>query len=192
MRLFVAIELGDPLIRSLVARIDRLRHEIEQAWPRLPVRWVGASNLHITLVFLGEVGEESSLAVRAALDRPIAVAPFELTLAGLGIFPSSGPLRVVWMGVAQGAEPARVIHAEVARRLAPLDYRPESRPYTPHLTIARVKDARGPGARQARELVRRFPAGGGVTRVESVTLFRSHLSPRGSTYEPLLRVPLEE
>jgi len=191
MRLFVAIELGDSLIRSLVAQIDRLRHETEQSCPGLPVRWVGA-NLHVTLVFLGEVGEESSPAVREALDRPIAVAPFALTLAGFGTFPSSGPLRVVWMGVAQGAEAAKVVHAEVVRRLAPLGCRPESRPYTPHVTIARVKEARGPGARSARELVRRFPAGGGVTTVESVTLFRSHLSPRGSTYEPLLRVPLEQ
>ena len=84
----------------------------------------------------------------------------------------------------------RELYRRIEHRLVPLGFAAERRPYTPHLTIARVKDpGRAPG-RVIRASIAAVPASCGESTVNAVTLFRSRLSPRGAAYEPLLRVPL--
>ena len=80
-------------------------------------------------------------------------------------------------------------HAALARRLAPLGYLPEARAYSPHVTLARVKEP-GRAARAVRQALADDPADCGRTIAGALTLFRSRLSPHGAVYEPLLRVPL--
>jgi 2'-5' RNA ligase len=190
MRLFVGIELGESLAASVGAAVTRLRSELHQSCPGLAARWVSHANLHLTLVFIGEVADSDRSAVSAALEPPFGVSAFDLGVSGFGAFPVSGPLRVIWMGIAQGVRDLSVLHEEVNGRLVRVGRAAEARPYSPHLTVARVKDARGVPARAVRDAVRASIAGGGSTRVEAVTLFRSRLSREGSAYEPLMRVPL--
>lgn len=188
MRLFAGIELGDSLANTVEATVARLRSRIHHSWPELSARWVPRDNLHLTLVFIGEVADRESAAVRSAIEPAFAVQPFALRIDGFGTFPPSGPLRVIWMGVAEGARELTRLHDEVNGRLS----RPaEARPYAPHLTVARIKEARGPVARAAREAVHAASGPGGTTRVDAVTLFRSRLSSNGSLYERLMRVPLQ-
>ena len=130
-------------------------------------------------------------AIVEVLGAPLDHAAFDLRLSGFGTFPPSGALRVIWLGAGDGADRVVALHREVSARLARLGYPPEVRPYAPHLTVARVKDARGAAARLARDTVRAADASVGSTRVAAVTLFRSHLGRGGSTYEPLIRVPLQ-
>jgi 2'-5' RNA ligase len=156
----------------------------------MAVRWVSHANLHLTLVFIGEVSDSDRPAVSAALEPSFGVPAFDLRVSGFGSFPASGPLRVIWMGIAEGVRDLSLLHDEVNRRLVRVGRAGEARLYAPHLTVARVKDARGVTARAARDTVRAAIAGGGSTRVEHVTLFRSRLSRDGSAYEPLKRVPL--
>lgn len=190
MRLFVGIELGDPLIAAVTAAVGRLRAELEQSCRGLDTRWVSPSSLHLTLMFIGEVPEEACSALSAALTPAFSVAPFELSADRFGAFPPAGPPRIVWVGIGSGARELSTLYAEVTRRLAPLGHPPEARPYSPHLTVGRVKDARGPSARSARDVIGRVAGPAATTRISAVTLFRSHLSARGSTYEALMRVPL--
>src|SRR4051812_19100315 len=191
MRLFVGVELGDALLTSLNDDIARVRQAVERAAPGLPVRWVPGANLHITLVFIGEVGDDAAAPLIVAVQPPIRVAPFDLEIATVGTFPRSGPPRVIWLGVAAGATDAACVYDQLTPRLEPFGCEREARGYTPHLTIARVKDGPASQAGALRDAIRTTAVRGGVTRIASVTLFRSRLSSRGSTYEPLLRVPLQ-
>src|SRR5207344_3659032 len=79
----------------------------------------------------------------AALEQPLAIAPFDLTLAGTGAFPESGAPRVLWMGVEQGKDGLMAVEREVSARLSGLGIPREERPFNPHLTLARVREAAG-------------------------------------------------
>jgi len=96
---------------------------------------------------------------------------------------------VLWIGTGEGTAAMVEAHAALARRLAPLGYLPETRAYSPHVTLARVKEP-SRAARAVRQALADDPAICGTTGVDALTLFRSRLSPQGASYEPLLRVPL--
>lgn len=187
MRLFVGVELGSDVRARAAGIAEALRHRVESVRPPVDLRWVAPENLHITLWFIGNVDHARASAIRSALDRPFATAAFDLPVGGCGVFPRSGPPRVIWIGTQAAAEMSR-LYGEVRDRLLPLGFEEERRPYSAHVTIARVREARA--GRELRELLGRTPAVCGVSRVTAVTLFLSRLSPKGAAYEPLLRVPL--
>lgn len=189
MRLFVGIELDDG-VRDGAARVsDALRRTVLDT---VNARWIAASNLHITLWFLGEVDEPRREELLRILGRPYDEPPFDLEIAGLGAFPPSGAPRVFWLGVRSGGESLRRLHSELTVRLVPFGFEAERRPYSAHLTIARVKDvSRAVGHHTLRERLQAIPAAAGSCRTTHLTVFRSRLSPRGANYEPLLRVPLK-
>lgn len=188
MRLFIGIELDEKIRESAAAIAGSIAQRLER---RIEARWVPAANLHITLWFIGEVLDERATAILRAIDRPFETDSFDLHVAGAGAFPPSGSPRVLWLGVRSGADSLRRLHGEIAGRLQALGIAPERRPYSSHLTIARVKNVRGGDYRRLRTLLAETPADAGRCRVDAVTLFRSRLSPKGATYEPLLRVPLQ-
>ena len=190
MRLFFGIELS-PELKSVAAKVaDTARRAVEKAAPRAPIRWVNPENLHITTWFLGEVDDERGKRLRAMLEAPFTMERFSLRLEGVGTFPPSGRPRVIWIGLSQSVESLVSLYQELAQRLPPIGFEAERRPYTPHLTLARVKEIRAADAAAVRRALSsvRFRSVDGD--VEHLTLFRSHLSPKGSQYEALLRVPL--
>lgn len=191
MRLFLGIELPDSVKAAAAKACGRIRKQIERDAPTASIRWVPAENLHITLWFLGEVRDNAFDPLAAALTPQVRLAPFRLRLSGAGAFPESGPPRTLWLGVPEGAAALRTIYAELANRLGTLGFPPEQRPYSPHLTIARVKDVRrSDGAAVRAALTANFGDIGEYT-VPWITLFRSQSTSSGSRYEHLLRVPLE-
>jgi 2'-5' RNA ligase len=150
---------------------------------------VEPANLHITLWFIGDLADARLAQFRAAASEPFRTRAFELQFGLPGLFPPAGAPRVLWIGIDSGVEHLRSLHDELQPRMVALGFEPEHRAYAPHLTIARIKDIRRSDAallRNALDLpVERFAAD-----VGAVTLFRSHTSPTGAQYEPLLRVPL--
>ena len=186
MRIFIGVELDDTVRESAAAAAASLR---TQLGARVQARWIPADNLHITLWFIGEVAEDRAEQILRALGVPFPDESFDVRVAGAGSFPLSGAPRVFWLGVTSGAERLARLHAEIARRLQPLGIEPERRPYSAHVTLARVKEARD--YRGLRAALREIAAGAGTSRVRAVTVFRSRLSPKGATYEALLRVPLQ-
>jgi 2'-5' RNA ligase len=188
VRLFIGVELDEHVKDAAAAIGESLRRELGH---RVDARWVPAANLHITLWFLGEVDESRVDSTIHALNRPFDEAAFDVELSGLGAFPPSGPPRVLWLGVSAGGDSLVRVHAELATRLEPIGYERERRAYSAHLTIARVKNvARGVSGRDMRAMLQARPAEAGRCRIAAVTIFRSHLSSKGATYEALERVRL--
>jgi 2'-5' RNA ligase len=184
VRTFIAIEIDD----GIRERLGRAQQGLRGQGPK--VKWVDPAKVHLTLKFLGEIEEGAVEGVAAAMGRAVAgMAPFEMTVGGLGAFPPRGAPRVVWAGVADPSGGLATLHGRLERELGPLGFEPEGRPFRPHLTLGRVKDRRG-GA----PLPARIAAGAreefGVQTVAELVLFLSTLSPAGPTYTPLRRARL--
>jgi len=191
MRLFIGVELADHLKTAAATAAARLRERLAREAPKVRVRWVEPDNLHITLWFLGEMSEPDAEALVTALEQSLGAPRFTLRVGGAGAFPEHGPPRALWLGLTTGREALQTIYERLTRVLQPLGHEPEKRPFAPHLTIARVKDAPRSDAVALRRIFRDVRTDVGECDVRHVTLFRSHLSSKGSQYEQVLRVPLD-
>jgi 2'-5' RNA ligase len=188
VRLFVAAEIGERLAGRAEALIVEIKKRVAEMAPRAGVTWLTAPRLHITITFIGEADDARAETVLRALAPPVSVPAFDLDLTGVGVFPTHGPPRAVWVGVQGGRDVLVAVEREVVSRLAPLGIPSEERPYSPHLTLARVRAA--PGLRAASLLEGLEKRSLGTTRIAAITLFESRLSPTGPTYVPLLRTSL--
>ena len=190
MRLFIGIELPDDLKKSAAAAASRVRDEIARVAPDAQIRWVPPANLHITIWFLGEVREPRIEPLVASLTPPLDARSFTLRISGGGAFPTSGAPRAIWLGLATGREELVGVHEQLGGRLLPLGFEAETRPFSPHLTIARVKEVRPHDARVMRGLLREVAVDLGGCEVQCATLFVSRPTRTGAEYEPLSRVQL--
>ena len=179
LRLFVAVELPESARAAIDGAVGPWRERVPEA------RWVPPENWHVTLKFLGGTWPRLSEWVPSQIERAAAeCSPFDTRLAGLGAFPSIGRARVLWVGLEDRAgRMAEIVHALDAALAA--EFRPETRAYTPHVTVARSD----PPVRLPQEFVSTalIPA---PVRVERITLFRSHLRRPSPWYEPLGSFPL--
>ena len=188
MRLFIAVAI-DPAVASALAAVgDELQHRASACAPRARIAWIPADRLHVTLRFIGEVEPDGLAAINAVLAPPVSAGPFDVAVGGVGAFPARGVPRVLWAGVADGAERLAGLEVDVTERLARCGVPPEERPFRPHLTLARVREAGGLPRRPLLDGLtdRAF----GRTLVDAITLFHSRSSPQGPLYVPLQRTPL--
>lgn len=188
LRLFVAIVLPAPILERLAV----IQQQVRADTPHGVVRWVDPHGIHLTLKFLGDAPASQQPELERALSEAVVGrAPFELVLSDLGCFPSERRPRVVWVGVAGALRELHALRDAVERTISPLGYPTEDRPFSPHLTLGRVR--REASASQTALL-------GGVVmgtrqtdnqawRVTSVSLMRSELNPGGATYTELFRAP---
>ena len=171
------------------------------------MRWIPESQLHFTLKFLGEIEEERVTAAMAATAAAAVVAAasvavkalergmrpaggFRLALEGLGAFPPRGPARVLWAGCGEGAEALTAVGAAVEEAFVAEGFPREERPFSPHLTLARVKDPDA-GRRLSRALASLPAEPFGAVSVSCLVLYQSERTPRGAEYAELLRVAIE-
>jgi 2'-5' RNA ligase len=191
MRLFIGIELPADVKTYLAGIADRCRRHMAPVAPHAVLRWVPQDNLHITLWFLGDVDERRLALLMEALGRPFRAAPFTAQFASLGAYPPGGNPRVIWAGVEEGREDLQSLYAELAERLPALGFEPERRPYSPHVSLARVKDIPRSEGSALRAVLQTSSGEAARFAVGGLTLFRSRTLPSGSEYESLLRVPLK-
>ena len=189
VRCFVAIELESDITAALGTLLARLRG----APAARLARWVAPQSIHLTLQFLGQVPAGRVAELEQALARACReAAPFEIAVGGLGCFPSPSRPRVIWVGVEEPTGALQRLQVAVERELARLGFRPEARAFTPHLTLARVRDP--VSSRERAELgawIRSQAAGAlGRMRVGQVCLMRSELRPAGAVYTRLAAAPL--
>lgn len=187
MRLFVAVEISDQM-RDVAARAgDTIRRKLGRA---IDARWVEPAQMHLTVRFIGQVEDVRVPDMLKILATPVPVAPFDIALDGCGVFPPTGGPRVIWIGLTSGLPSLAAMYDEYNRRLSPLGFEPEKRPYSAHLTLARVKDVRkGPPA-ALRDAIQHVSVQSSRCPVERTTIFRSHTSSKGAWYEPLAHASL--
>ena len=187
MRLFVAVEIDDRA-RQVA---ETVQHRLQVALnSTLEARWVPVENMHLTVRFIGHVDDSRAPAIIEALVPPLAVAPFDVELGGCGAFPPRGGPRVLWIGVMQGLTSLALLHDALNRRLLPYGFEPEARPFSAHLTLARVKAAPRGAGRAVQETVTRVRVPAARFQVRRATVFQSHLSPKGPRYDPVTFIPL--
>jgi 2'-5' RNA ligase len=179
LRLFAAVEIPQG------AR-DQVERAVSPWRERLPAaRWVRPENWHVTVKFLGRTDPGLLARVHEACAAAAAgVRPFRVELDGLGVFPRPTRARVFWVGLKDEGGMA-ALAAALDRELE-REFPPEKRPFTAHLTVARLNP---PSPVDAEEL-ERSAVEPSPFRVGELVLFRSHLSPKGARYEPLAAFPL--
>lgn len=174
IRLFVAIELPKSVKVVLLAAAS----QVAQRLPGGAVRWVQPEQLHLTLRFLGDTAVTQLPTLQDQLSQLTARHPgFQLRLDGLGAFPNRKRPRVVWAGLAGEMAVLQAMQAELEDRVVKLGWTREERPFSPHITLGRVKHAS-----QVQGLdwsVRLAELGVAVTAVQ---LVQSELRPSGPVY----------
>src|SRR5262245_44008691 len=186
MRLFVAVDLDDEARAAIAAEQRRVGAAMGDA--RSSVKWVKSAQMHLTLVFLGEVSEAHAPTVVEAIARPVHAAPFAITFQGLGVFPNHGGPRAVWIGGTHGEAELVALQSEISQRTADVGVAFESRPLHPQLTLGRWRESRPSDRRRAlaagrSEVVARVA-------VDGATLYHSRISSAGPTYTALARATL--
>lgn len=183
MRLFFAVPVPADARARIGELIDRVQQSVGDGTAR--IRWVHLDGLHLTLRFLGPTADDRRGPLEAGADALAgADAPFEVVLGGGGAFPSLARPRSLWVGVATGADRLARLADGLTAAAADCGLFLDTRPFTPHLTIARTDGLRlGPVAAHALQeaaegLDARFT-------VDRVVLFRSLLGGGPARYEPL-------
>ena len=181
IRLFIAVSIPRSHRERIADQIAGFRAKVTNA------RWTDIENQHVTLKFLGptptdRLADIQKVCTMVAAGRP----PVSVTLTGIGAFPSRSRIRVLWVGLDDPDGTLAGIAADLDRALEPLGYAAEARAFTPHLTLARFRLP--------------VPLKGGLPEfdledlpaftIDTVELFRSHLSPKGARYEMLEKFPL--
>jgi 2'-5' RNA ligase len=185
LRTFIAVDTGKAIRDRCVALQETL------ARSGADVKWVEPDNLHVTLLFLGEVEDRDVPALcRAVAEVAERHDGFRLSVEGVGCFPNPRRPRVVWVGVGDGHAELVKLHEALEPPLLELGcYRREERAYTPHLTLGRVKGERATAA-LASALAAKAKWQAGVTEVGEVHVLSSELTPRGPVYAVLSRARL--
>jgi 2'-5' RNA ligase len=183
-RTFIAV----PVERFTHDRLVGLQERL--AGGGVPAKWVEPDNLHITLLFLGEVDSREVPEICAAVQWSAGgMQPFSLTLAGAGAFPTPRRPRTLIVRVTEGGPQLIALHDAIEKPLLELGcYRREERPFRPHLTIGRVKGQVGD---EVGGVIRQFEGWqGGQSHVDEVQVLGSELRPQGPEYTVFCRVPL--
>jgi len=189
VRSFIAIELPDE-VKSGIAQLQAQLKTGKQP----PVKWVNPYSIHLTLKFLGSIAVDKISEITGAMEVAVKrMSPFHLEVKGLGVFPNLRRVQVVWVGVSGEVDQLSRLQQGIESNLVPLGFTPESRPFTPHLTLARLREQASPDERQSfGQLIAstRFEAVYDFS-VDSINLIRSQLTREGAIYSRISSVKLK-
>jgi RNA 2',3'-cyclic 3'-phosphodiesterase len=183
MRLFLGVFPPADVQRAAHACIEALRR------PGDGVSWVKPDNLHYTLRFLGELGEDGARrAAEAATEAASNAKEFTAALGGPGAFPDPRRARVIWIGMSEGGEALVSLARDLDRALAKRGFGKADKPFTAHLTLGRVRE---PGRDWTEALAGPRPADPAARfTVDRICVVESRLDPRGSIYTVRARAAL--
>lgn len=188
LRVFIAVDIPLPIRQAIRDQTSSLRAALGTI-----VRWVPLENLHLTLKFIGDISPANvDMLKNMLVSETKDCAPFPLEVGGLGSFPTPRRARVIWIGIHAPAALAslqRGIESAAAR----LGYEEEARPFSPHLTIGRVKQPIGAAEQQkVRAALERTEVGAlGIAEVTAIHLYKSDLKSSGAEYTRLFSAPLK-
>jgi 2'-5' RNA ligase len=185
IRSFLAFEL--PLeIKNVVARISE---ELRQS--TLNAKWVKVDNIHLTLVFMGNIETEDIPAIaRGVKEVCQAFGPFDLSLKGIGCFPNRRNPRVLWLGLDGDLEPMSDFRDALQGHLTGFGIREEKRKFKPHLTLGRFRKPKKMDSKEDQLLSKYEDLSSSVCSLKELILFKSDLKPTGAVYSKVEAWPL--
>jgi len=153
------------------------------------VKLVEPGNIHITVKFLGDTDENHIDAIEQSMKESVLpIKPFPITLKGTGVFPNQNYMKVLWIGITDEGN-IETIARVIDEKLEPLGFKKENRGFSPHLTVGRVKTARNKD--QLIKVIENYKTVEfTIQKVQSITLKKSELTPKGPIYTTLREVPL--
>ena len=179
MRTFIAINLNEEIKERLYFFLLELKRVSQN------IKWVKKEGMHLTLKFLGEIGEEKRMKIESVLKAiSQKYSPFPLRLEGTGTFPTGkkNP-RVIWVRI-EGNQSLKSLQVELEDELEKLGFPKEKREFHPHLTLGRVKIPSYLGGVLS-HLERERETCFGEMKVHKITFFQSILKPTGAEYKAL-------
>ena len=194
IRAFLAVNQSDPLRTNLTKLHSEMKHRLGRELSKnIRVSWVQPSSLHLTVKFLGDIDEQLVAPMQKAMENVLSShRVVEIPLDRLGVFPRLQQPRVLWVGPLElwekSHDAARVdsLHRAVDDCCSCFNLAPDTRPLSPHLTLARIKmGERDFGQILARSGLLDKPVSVGSMRVDTIDLMRSELRPTGSVYTKL-------
>ena len=190
VRSFIAIELSDELKLGLSQLQDGLKLG-GQSW----VKWVDPYGIHLTLKFLGSIAVDMIGEITKAMEQVVqGIPPFHLKVSGLGVFPNLIRTQVAWVGISGEMDKLSQLQQQLEASLARLGFAHESRPFKPHLTLARLRDRVSSDERQRfGQLIAstRFETAYTIN-VETINLMKSQLTREGAIYSRIGSVNLDK
>lgn len=181
VRSFIAFDIESSKVLSQVAAAQS---QLLQTGADLKL--VEPQNIHITLRFLGNITSAMVEKVFEAMKQ-IQFTPFNVQIKGLGAFPDLRYPRVVWAGITEGADKLKSIFNQLEPRLRGLGFAPDSKGFSPHLTIARVRSGRNK-TQLAKFIAENVNYDFGFVAAERLRLKKSDLTPKGPVYSTLKEV----
>ena len=190
VRSFIAIELPD----ELKLELSHLEARLESG-KQPGIKWVDPYSIHLTLKFLGNIAVDRIKEITEAMDAAAqGIPPFHLEVKDLGVFPNLKRVQVVWVGISGEIDKLNQLQKQLESNLARLRFAPESRPFTPHLTLARLRNQVSLDERQRfGQLIasNRFEAAATI-KVATINLMRSQLTREGAIYSRISAVSLKK
>ena len=184
VRTFIAIKLTP----EIISNISRVQEELKRTSAQ--VKWVKPENIHLTLKFLGHVTPEELEKVKITTKETLGpFAPFEMGVASLGAFPKIKYPRVIWVGIDGGREELKRIAFSIEENLSKIGFAKEKRPFSPHLTLGRVKSSKG-RERLIEAFTKLKASNLGNMRVTQISVMKSELKPQGPIYTSLEEIVL--
>jgi len=177
MRTFIAIDIDEHILNQIRTIQQKLR--TEAALPKGTVKWVNPANMHLTLKFLGEVGDNLISDVCRIVSETAANYPaFDIEVNGLGSFGSSA--RVIWVGTRKN-EQLSSLQKELNSRLSEAGWESDRKGFVGHLTLCRVKNPKS--GKRLRELINNYADHNfGLSGVDSIRVYKSELTNTGPIY----------
>jgi len=189
IRSFIAIELPDELKLGLDQLETRLKSG-QQPW----VKWVDPNSIHLTLKFLGNIAlDKVGEITRAVEEAAQGISPFQLEVSGLGVFPNLNRVQVAWVGISGDIDKLGQLQQRIESNLANLGFATESRRFTPHLTIARLRNQASLNERQRfGKLIADTQFITATIEVDAISLMKSQLTREGAIYSRISLVKLKK
>jgi 2'-5' RNA ligase len=187
LRAFIAIEIPLEIKKAIAAQTAALQTNTGRA-----VRWVATENTHLTLKFLGEISPSNLELLSQTIQAECSqMTPFEIKVSGLGCFPNARRPRVIWIGLNAPAELTK-LQLKIEAATARLGYTPEEKPFSPHLTIGRIREqASADELKHLLASLEKISIGMlGTFTAQNVYLFKSELLPAGPIYSHLFSAQL--
>jgi len=183
LRTFIAIDIDE---KEIVRKLIELERLIQNTGAQMKL--VEPENLHITLKFLGEIDSKDLQIIKQVVElHAKEFEPFEITIKGLGAFPSPGSPRVIWVGIDKNRDKVTDLASRISTDLERMGFRREERAFHPHITIARVKRYNAALKRILRE---NSDIEIGDFYVSKIRVKKSTLTPQGPIYTTILEVTL--